>query len=73
MAARCLECNGCMKIKGNYSRLNENGETSSLLRWFCKFCTRYFVREGLGVPLEEVLGNNDSIGKRSLRGLSAKG
>jgi hypothetical protein len=47
-----------MKVKGSYFKPNERGETSALVRWFCKFCNRYFTRSGLGVPLEEVHGTH---------------
>lgn len=67
MAARCPECNGCMKVKGSHFKPNGHGELSALIRWFCKFCDRYFAREGLGVPLEEVQGVRSRDGANDLR------
>lgn len=67
MAARCPTCNGCMKVRGSYFKPNGHGETSALIRWFCKLCNRYFAREGLGVPLEEVQGVYSGDGADDIR------
>lgn len=48
---KCPDCNGCMVARGNYF---EKGNVSAFVRWYCRFCKKYYMRKGRGLELKEV-------------------
>lgn len=51
--AKCPVCNGCLVVRGSYFVKGEV-TTSAFVKWYCKFCKKYFVREGRGLELKEI-------------------